>query len=99
MNERSVHIPFHESDVVVAQQRVELGEHVRKRLPVGEIEQQLVAGHHRLVVGGVQHPIGVGAHEIAVAIHHLRFNPNAKVHTARLHVCNEWCQTLRIHLA
>jgi len=80
MDERSVHVPFHEGNVMVAQQPVQLSVYVGECRLVGEIQHDLVTRLHRLVSDCMQHPIGMVAHHHALQIRHFRLHPNAEVH-------------------
>ena len=76
----AVHVPLDVGDVVVAEQGVELAEHVLEGAGLGEIEHELVAPEHRLVAVGHERPLGVGAVQVAVRVDHLRFDPDTEVH-------------------
>ena len=60
-------------------------EHAR----VGEVEDQLMTGPHRIVVRIDQAPIGMGTKELRVRADHLRFDPQAELHPEASHMGDE----------
>ena len=98
VHERSVHVPLHEGDVVISQQRVQLFVDVRKRRLVGEIQHQLVTGLYCFITACVQHPFGMRSRNVTVGIHHLGLHPNAEVHTKGTHVFDQRGEPVGVHV-
>ena len=92
----AVHVPLDVGDVVVAQQRVELTEHVVVRLGAAEVEHELVAAEHGLVALGRQRPLGVGAVQVAVGVDHLRLDPDPEVHAQTANVVDQRSEARRV---
>ncbi len=93
-----VHVPLHVLDVVIAEQGVELTEHVGERVGVGQVQHQLVASQDRLVPRRRQRPLGVLAVQVAVGVHHLGLDPDAELHPQIAHVVDDRRQPVRVHL-
>ena len=60
-----------------------------ERARVGEVEDQLMTGPHRIVVRIDQAPIGMGTKELRVRADHLRFDPQAELHPEASHMGDE----------
>jgi hypothetical protein len=94
----AVHVPLDERDVVIAQQRVEVIEHVCVRTGMGDVQHQLLATEHRVVAGRRQRPLRVRAEQVAVRVDHLRLDPDPELHPERADVVDQRGETRRVHL-
>ncbi len=93
-----VHVPFEEGDVVIAQQVIEPIMDRGERVGSGQVEHELVASEHRFVSGSLEHPIGVGAVEVAVGADHLRFDPQSELHAETADVGDQRGESLRMRV-
>ena len=81
---------------MVAEERVELAEHVVVRARSGEVEDELVASEDGFVAVGRQRPVRVGAVEVAVGVDHLRFDPDAELHAETGDVIDQRAEAQRV---
>ena len=80
-------VPFDVVDAELADERVHAAVHIRIRLRIRQVDDLLVAPLHRQAVrGGHEHPVGVLAVHRGIRVHHLRFEPQAELHSLGMHV-------------
>ena len=89
LGQRSVGIPFHEGDLIVGQQRIELGQDVCAHLGTREVQHVLIAGGFAGAVGGMVNPVRVGGEQLRRRVDHLRLHPDSEVHPERPHVVDQ----------
>ena len=91
----AVVVPLEERDVVLVEQREQRVAHVRVGAGLPQVEHLLVPPGRRVGVAAAQHPLRVGAGEVAVEVHHLGLDPEAEVHAGGPHVVDQRVQPVR----
>ncbi|MNW59923.1 hypothetical protein D3C74_378770 [compost metagenome] len=90
-----VHIPFDISNRSRCQDAADRIDDIVAYLRARQIQNQLVAGLAASAVRHMQAPVRIGAVQFAVRRHHLRFEPEAELHTEPSDPFHQVRQTLR----
>ena len=77
----AIHIPLDEGNVGLSQKPINVADDVVLNVGAGHIQNELIARWGSLSRGEMDHPIGMGAIQIAVRVDHFRFNPQPEIHT------------------
>ena len=87
-------IPFQVANVISIKQGGDADIKIGDDLLAREVEHHLLAS--KQLVFRPQDPIGMGAKEFAVGVHHFRLNPKTELHAQRCDVINQRIQTVGI---
>ncbi len=88
----AVVVPFQVVDVVFGQDRVEHAEQVVAHVLARQVQHPLLPPLD--LVGGSQHPVGMGAGEVAVEVDHLGLDPEAECHALGPHMRDQRRQSV-----
>src|ERR1019366_5538950 len=95
LREGAVHVPLEVAHVVFGGELVEEAEDVLLDVVARQVEDHLGAQFGARAAGEVDHPIGMGAVEIAVGVDHLRLHPESEIHFEGVDVIDEALESLR----
>ena len=92
----AVHVPLQVGDGVLAQEHVDRRVDVIAHLRPAEVEHELVAEAELRGGRRSQHPVGMGAEEVAVRVDHLRLDPQPELHPRRPHPVDQGVEAVRV---
>ena len=92
--EGAVHIPLEIADIVLGGELIEEAEDIFLDVVAGDIEDHLRAQFAARAAGEIDHPIGMGAVQIAIGVDHFGLNPESEIHFEVVDAINQGLQPL-----
>ena len=95
VDDHAIHIPFHVGNRIGRKKPIYFVEEIGANGGFSEVENQLMAAHHRRIPLIGQNPLGVRPKEIGIGADHFRFEPQAEFHVEGSDVVNDWPEPVR----
>ena len=80
VGEAAVHIPLDVGDGGAFQHGAQVVQHILLHFGASEVQHQLIPAPGEGTAGHLEGPVGMGAVEVGVFVHHLRLHPDAELH-------------------